>query len=94
MKLGAITLFVEDLARAKEFYGRAFDRSPVFEDAESAAFRLDNAILNLLVSTAAGELITPAPVGAPTPARASSSPSRSTTRTPSAPSSRSAASSS
>jgi catechol 2,3-dioxygenase-like lactoylglutathione lyase family enzyme len=63
MKLGAITLFVEDVARAKEFYGRALDRSPVFEDAESVVFPLDSVVLNLLVETAAGELVAPAPVG-------------------------------
>jgi lactoylglutathione lyase len=62
--LGAITLFVADRQRAREFYARLFAAEPIFEDATSAAFRLDNVILNLLVRRSADELITPAPVAA------------------------------
>ena len=62
--IGAITLFVEDRARAKEFYERVFDVPVVNEDDASVAFRFDNAIVNLLVGRAAPELIGPAPVAA------------------------------
>jgi lactoylglutathione lyase len=63
--LGAITLFVADRQRAREFYARLFAAEPIFEDATSAAFRLDNVILNLLVRRSADELITPASVAQP-----------------------------
>ena len=61
--IGAITLFVEDVPRSKAFYARAFDAAPILEDESSAAFRLDNAILNVLDRSEADELITPAAVG-------------------------------
>lgn len=60
--LGAITMFVEDPKRSKEFYERVFELSPVFEDDNSAAFEFENLILNLLVERAAPELIEPTPV--------------------------------
>lgn len=60
--VGAITLFVEDPTRAKAFYERAFDGKLVYEDEDSAAFRFDNTVINLLKSTEAVELIGPAPV--------------------------------
>jgi catechol 2,3-dioxygenase-like lactoylglutathione lyase family enzyme len=62
--IGAITLFVADIERAKEFYGRAFEAGPVYEDEVSGVFQLDNTIINLLQSSAANELIAPAAVGA------------------------------
>jgi catechol 2,3-dioxygenase-like lactoylglutathione lyase family enzyme len=64
--VGAMTLFVADKERAKEFYARAFAAEPLFEDDTSAAFRFDNTILNLVVDP--GELIEPAPVGSGTTA--------------------------
>lgn len=63
-KLDAITLFVEDPQRSKAFYARVFDVEPIFEDATSVAFQLDNFVLNLLVRTNADELIAPATVAA------------------------------
>jgi lactoylglutathione lyase len=60
--ISAITLFVEDLAAAKEFYGRVFGLPVVFEDDDSVVFRLGNTLVNLLKTTAAGELIEPAAV--------------------------------
>lgn len=62
--VGAITLFVEDPRRAKEFYERAFAISAVYEDDDAATFRLDNLLLNVLARRAANELIEPAPVAA------------------------------
>ncbi len=61
--ISAITLFVEDLAAAQEFYERAFAVRPVFEDADSAAFPFGATIINLLRASEAAELIEPVPVG-------------------------------
>jgi len=63
--VGAITLFVEDRDRARAFYQRALGASPVYEDGNSAVFKLENLIVNLLVSRQARDLIRPAPVAAP-----------------------------
>jgi len=60
--VGAITLFVDDPKWSKAFYERVFDVPVVFEDAESAAFKFDNLIVNLLAAGAAHELIEPAAV--------------------------------
>ena len=60
--LGAITLFVDDVSRAKVFYQDVFGLSPVYEDENSAAFRFDNTIVNLLARPSAHELVTPSPV--------------------------------
>ena len=61
--LGAITLFVDDPQRSKAFYSKVFDLAPAYEDENSAAFNFENTIINLLKSSAAPELIAPAPVG-------------------------------
>jgi catechol 2,3-dioxygenase-like lactoylglutathione lyase family enzyme len=61
-RLDAITMFVEDLERAKLFYQRVFDGPLVFEDANSAVFRFENTIINLLRVPAAHDLIAPAVV--------------------------------
>jgi catechol 2,3-dioxygenase-like lactoylglutathione lyase family enzyme len=58
----AITLFVEDLAAAKQFYREVFGLPVEFEDANSAVFKFENTLINLLASTAAPELIEPAVV--------------------------------
>jgi catechol 2,3-dioxygenase-like lactoylglutathione lyase family enzyme len=68
-RVGVITLFVGELEPAKEFYTRVFELSPIFEDAESAAFRFENMLVNLLVARSAPELIEPAPVGSESGAR-------------------------
>ncbi len=60
--IGAITLFVEDPQRAKAFYEHVFGLSPVYEDADAAAFGFENTIVNLLKLPAARELIEPAAV--------------------------------
>ena len=64
--VGAMTLFVADKTRAGEFYGRAFEVQPLFEDETSVAFRFENVIVNLVVEPA--ELIEPASVGSGTTA--------------------------
>lgn len=56
----AITLFVDDLAAAKEFYARAFALPVMYEDPNSAVFNLGNTLINLLRSSEAPGLIGPA----------------------------------
>jgi catechol 2,3-dioxygenase-like lactoylglutathione lyase family enzyme len=46
--IGAITLFVEDLTEAKEFYGRAFGLPVMYEDENSAVFKFENTLINLM----------------------------------------------
>jgi catechol 2,3-dioxygenase-like lactoylglutathione lyase family enzyme len=61
----AITLFVDDVDRAKAFYARVFELPLHFEDEESAVFKFGGTLLNLLKTTAAPELIAPATVARP-----------------------------
>ena len=61
-RIGAITLFVEDLADAKRFYRDVFGLPVRFEDDDSVVFDFGNTLVNLLKTTAAGELIEPARV--------------------------------
>ena len=63
--INAITLFVEDLEAAKDFYARAFGVPLIFEDEQSVVFNFGNAIVNLLQTDAAHELIAPEAVGGP-----------------------------
>ncbi len=63
--VGAITLFVEDLARSRAFYRDVLGAPVVYEDEQSAAFGFDNTIVNLLAAPAAGSLVAPAPVAGP-----------------------------
>jgi catechol 2,3-dioxygenase-like lactoylglutathione lyase family enzyme len=63
--VGPITLVVEDVAVAKEFYVRAFGLQVVYEDSESAVFKFGATLVNLLKATAAPELILPAIVAGP-----------------------------
>jgi catechol 2,3-dioxygenase-like lactoylglutathione lyase family enzyme len=58
----AITLFVEDLSAAKQFYQAAFGLPVVFEDGNSAVFKIGETLINLLKTSAAGVLIEPAKV--------------------------------
>ena len=62
-RIGALTLFVENLAVAKQFYGDVFGLPVLMEDPESVVFNFGNTVVNLLVSSAADELIEPATVG-------------------------------
>ncbi|MFD7709765.1 VOC family protein [Streptomyces sp. NPDC059785] len=64
-KISAITLFVEDLEATKRFYREVFRLPVTYEDDNSAVFDFRNTIINLLRSTAAHELISPARVAAP-----------------------------
>lgn len=62
----AITLFVEDLAAARDLYGRVFGLPVVFADANSAVFRFGETLVNLLDVAAAPELVAPGAVAPPT----------------------------
>ena len=46
--IDAITLFTEDLERSKSFYQDVFGLPVHFEDENSAVFKLDNTVINLL----------------------------------------------
>ena len=64
-RIGAITLFAEDLAATKAFYREVFGLPVYFEDDDSAVFNFGNALINLLRAPAARELIDPASVAPP-----------------------------
>lgn len=58
--IGAITLFVEDLAASRHFYLEVFGLEAAFEDDNSVAFKFGDTLVNLLDVRAAPELIEPA----------------------------------
>jgi catechol 2,3-dioxygenase-like lactoylglutathione lyase family enzyme len=58
----AITLFVEDLAVAKQSYRETFGLPIYYEDDNSAVFKFGNTLINLLKLAEADELIAPAKV--------------------------------
>jgi catechol 2,3-dioxygenase-like lactoylglutathione lyase family enzyme len=60
--IGAITMFTEDLEQSKSFYQNVFGLPVYFEDADSAVFKLDNTLINLLRIPAARDLIGPGTV--------------------------------
>jgi lactoylglutathione lyase len=64
-KIDAITLFVEDLERSKLFYQDVFGLSVFFEDQNSAVFKFDHTLINLLKTSAAGGLIEPGAIAEP-----------------------------
>jgi catechol 2,3-dioxygenase-like lactoylglutathione lyase family enzyme len=63
--IGAITLFVEDLAAARAFYEAVFGLPVHHEDEASAVFRFGPTLVNLLDAREAPELVAPAAVGSP-----------------------------
>jgi catechol 2,3-dioxygenase-like lactoylglutathione lyase family enzyme len=63
--IDAITLFVEDLERSKLFYQKVFGLPVFFEDDNSAVFRFENTLINLLQISAARDLIEPGIVAEP-----------------------------
>ena|ERR1700712_370463 len=64
-RIGALTLFVEDLAATRQFYLDVFGLPVHFEDDVSAVFDFGNTLINLLQVTEAPGLIEPARVGGP-----------------------------
>ncbi|MEI9907364.1 MAG: VOC family protein [Actinomycetota bacterium] len=61
-KIFANTLFVSDLERSKTFYSTVFEKSPIFEDANSVVFKFGDLLINLLIDSEAPTLIGPAKV--------------------------------
>ena len=61
----AVTLFTEDLGKSKQFYEKVFGLSLVFEDDNSAVYKIGETHINLLQVSAADELVTPEKVGSP-----------------------------
>lgn len=61
--ISAVTLFVEDLAAARNWYARAFGLDEHYADDVSVVFLFDGTMINLLQISEAPELIAPAPVG-------------------------------
>lgn len=58
----ALTLFVEDLAAAIQFYTEVFSLPIEFQTDNSAVFNFGNTLINLLAISEAPDLIAPAPV--------------------------------
>jgi uncharacterized glyoxalase superfamily protein PhnB len=63
--VSVISLFVEDVAAAKEFYKRVFQVPVVFEDETSCTVKFGNLLVNILVATEGTILVHPAAVGGP-----------------------------
>lgn len=61
-RIGAITLFVEQLPRTKSFYQKVFGAPAVFEDENSAVFAFGDTVVNLLRVAEAPSLLRPAAV--------------------------------
>jgi lactoylglutathione lyase len=59
----AVTLFVDDVASARDFYTEVFGLPVHYQDDASAVFDFGNTLINLLRSGEAPGLIGPAPVG-------------------------------
>jgi len=60
--LEVITLFVEDVARSKAFYGGAFTHEIVYEDAVCSIMKFGSLAINLLNVSEAPGLVAPARV--------------------------------
>ena len=60
--IDAITLFVEDPQRSKRFYEEVFGLPVIYEDDNSAVFKFENTIVNLLAVSEAPGLLDPAAV--------------------------------
>ena len=61
----AITLFVKDLAAAKQFYRDVFQLPVFFEDDNSTVFKFGDTLVNLLEASEAFALVAPANVATP-----------------------------
>ena len=61
----AITLFVEDLHAARDFYASVFELPVHYQDDASAVFDFGGTLINLLKVEEAPGLVTPRPVAGP-----------------------------
>lgn len=64
-EIAAITLFQEDLEAAKHFYAGILQLPFVFEDANSAVYKIGATLINLLRVSQAPEVVEPASVARP-----------------------------
>ncbi len=60
--VGAITLFVDDLALSRSFYHDVFGLRIAYDDDDSAVFDFGNTLINLLAIPAARQLMDPVAV--------------------------------
>ncbi len=63
--IGAVTLFEEDLERARSFYETVFGLAAVYEDENSAVYPFGETVINLLRVSEADQLISPRGVASP-----------------------------
>jgi predicted enzyme related to lactoylglutathione lyase len=63
--IAAIRVFAEDLAAAKRFYNDVVQLPLHFEDDNSAVFKFGDTLVNLLKTSEASDLVTPATVATP-----------------------------
>ena len=63
--LSAITLFVENLQAAEQFYRHTFGLPVVYADVNSTVFKIGETMINLLQTTASVELLEPATAVSP-----------------------------
>ena len=57
-----VTLFVDDITKAKSFYSDVFQPKVIYEDAVSCVLKFDGAMVNLLQASEASTLVEPAGV--------------------------------
>ena len=57
-----ITLFVDDITKAKAFYLRVFETGVIYEDGVSCVLKFEGLMVNLLQASEAPQLVQPAPV--------------------------------
>jgi catechol 2,3-dioxygenase-like lactoylglutathione lyase family enzyme len=63
--IAAITLFVEDVLSARQFYLNVFRLPVVYEDKNSVVFKVGETLINLLTVAEAPPLVGPAAVAPP-----------------------------
>jgi len=64
-KIAAISLFVESIERSRIWYQTVFACTVDFEDDVSCVLKFENVLINLLLKSAAIDLIAPATVATP-----------------------------
>ena len=57
-----VTLFVDDISKAKAFYAKVFEPELIYQDEVSCVLKFKGAMVNLLQASQAPELVQPAPV--------------------------------